>query len=91
MEDGSYARLKNLQLGYNLPQNLVSRWNIKNLRVYVTGQNLWTLTDYSGLDPEMNTSDNLNGEKYRGDVAAGIDWGTYPSAKIYILGVNLNF
>ena len=91
LEDGSYARLKNLQLGYNLPQNLVSRWNIKNLRVYVTGQNLWTLTDYSGLDPEMNTSDNLNGEKYRGDVAAGIDWGTYPSAKIYILGVNLNF
>jgi len=91
LEDGSYLRLKNLQLGYNLPQKMVSRWNIKNLRVYVTGQNLWTLTDYSGLDPEMNTSDNLNGEKYRGDVAAGIDWGTYPSAKIYILGINLNF
>jgi hypothetical protein len=39
----------------------------------------------------MNTSDNLNREKYRGDVAAGIDWGTYPSARSYILGINLNF
>ena len=91
LEDGSYVRLKNVQLGYNIPQKLVDRLHVKNLRVYLTGQNLWTLTKYSGLDPEMNTSDNLNGEKYRGDVAAGIDWGTYPSARSFILGVNLNF
>lgn len=91
LEDGSYVRLKNLQIGYNLPQKIVNRWHIKNLRIYLTGQNLWTLTKYSGLDPEMNTSDNLNREKYGGDVAAGIDWGTYPSARSYIFGVNLNF
>ena len=91
LEDGSYVRLKNLQIGYNIPQKIVDKWRIKNLRIYLTGQNLWTLTKYTGLDPEMNTSDNLNREKYRGDVAAGIDWGTYPSARSYILGVNLNF
>lgn len=91
LEDGSYLRLKNLQLGYNLPEKLTNRLHIKNLRIYVTGQNLWTITKYSGLDPEMNTSDNLNNEKYRGDVAAGIDWGTYPSARSYIVGVNMNF
>jgi hypothetical protein len=91
LEDGSYLRLKNLQIGYNIPQKLVNRWRIKNLRIYVTGQNLWTLTKYTGLDPEMNTSDNLNAEKYRGDVAAGIDWGTYPSARSFIAGINLNF
>jgi hypothetical protein len=91
LEDGSYVRLKNLQLGYTIPQKIISKWNIKSLRLYFTGQNLWTYTKYSGLDPEMHTSDNLNSEKYRGDVAAGIDWGTYPSAKSYIFGVNLNF
>ncbi len=91
LEDGSYIRLKNCQLGYSIPEKIANQWHIKNLRIYVTGQNLWTLTKYTGLDPEMNTSDNLKGEKYRGDVAAGIDWGTYPSARSYILGVNLNF
>jgi hypothetical protein len=91
LEDGSYVRLKNIQLGYSIPQTVIERWNIRGLRVYFTGQNLWTLTKYSGLDPEMHTSDNLNSEKYRGDIAAGIDWGTYPSAKSYIVGVNLNF
>ena len=91
LEDGSYVRLKNVQLGYNLSDKIISRLHIKTLRFYVSAQNLWTLTNYSGFDPEMNTSDNLNGEKYRGDVAAGIDWGTYPSARTFILGVNLNF
>ena len=84
-------RLKNCQLGYNIPEKIASRWHIKNLRIYITGQNLLTFTKFSGLDPEMNTSDNLNNEKARGDLAAGIDWGTYPSAKSYILGINLNF
>jgi len=91
LEDGSYVRLKNLQLGYTMPQKIISKWNIKSLRIYFTGQNLWTYTKYSGLDPEMHISDNLNNEKYRGDVATGIDWGTYPSAKSYVVGLNLNF
>ena len=91
LEDGSYLRLKNLQIGYSIPEKIISRYHIKSLRFYLTGQNLWTLTKFTGLDPEMHTSDNINAEKYHGDVAAGIDWGTYPSAKSYILGLNLNF
>jgi len=91
LEDGSYLRLKNLQIGYNIPQKIISKWHIKGLRIYVTAQNLLTFTKYTGLDPEMHTSDNLNSETYQGDLAAGIDWGTYPSARSYIAGLNLNF
>ena len=91
LEDGSYIRLKNLQIGYNIPKRLTEKTHIKGLRIYLTAQNLLTFTKYTGLDPEMHTSDNLNNEQYKGDVAAGIDWGTYPSARSYILGVNLNF
>ncbi len=91
LEDGSYVRLKNLQIGYTIPDKIVKRYHVKNLRIYATGQNLWTLTKFTGLDPEMNISDNVKKDTYGGDVAAGIDWGTYPSAKSYIVGVNLNF
>lgn len=91
LEDGSYLRLKNAQLGYTIPDRIVSRFHIKTLRIYITGQNLWTLTNYTGLDPEMHISDNVKRDTYGGDVAAGIDWGTYPSARSYIIGLNLNF
>jgi TonB-linked SusC/RagA family outer membrane protein len=91
LEDGSYVRLKNLQIGYTIPEKIVSKFRIKSLRLYITGQNLWTLTNYTGLDPEMHISDNVKRDTYGGDVAAGIDWGTYPSARSYILGLNLNF
>src|ERR1051326_9184961 len=91
LEDGSYVRLKNLQIGYTIPEKIVNRLHMKSLRFYVTGQNLWTLTNYTGLDPEMHVSDNVKRDTYGGDVAAGIDWGTYPSARSYIIGVNLNF
>ena len=91
LEDGSYVRLKNLQIGYSFSGETMSRWRMKGLRIYVTGENLVTFTKYTGLDPEMHTSDNLNNEPYRGDIAAGIDWGTYPSARSYVIGVNLSF
>jgi TonB-dependent starch-binding outer membrane protein SusC len=91
LEDASYVRLKNAQLGYSIPARIIERWSMKSIRIYFTGQNLLTITKYSGLDPEMHTSDNLNSEKYRGDVAAGIDWGTYPTARSFIVGVNVGF
>ena len=91
LEDASYVRLKNAQIGYSIPRQIIERWRMKTIRIYVTGQNLLTITKYSGLDPEMHTSDNLNSEKYRGDVAAGIDWGTYPTARSFIVGVNVGF
>jgi hypothetical protein len=91
LEDGSYVRLKNLQIGYSIPGKWMGRAHIKGLRFYVTSQNLLTITKYTGLDPEMHVSDNVKSESNRGDLAAGIDWGTYPSARSYIFGANLNF
>jgi TonB-linked SusC/RagA family outer membrane protein len=86
LEDGSYLRLKNVQLGYTF--NLPEKWKIQNLRLYLAATNLLTITGYSGLDPEMTVSTNSNSE---GDRANGIDWGTYPVSKSYTFGVNLTF
>ena len=84
LEDGSYLRLKNIQLGYNVPN--VKDLHIQNIRLYLSATNLLTLTKYSGLDPEMTVSTNSASE---GDAANGIDWGTYPVAKSYTFGVNI--
>ena len=88
LEDGSYLRLKNLQIGYTLPQELLGSTGLQQVRIYLSGSNLVTFTKYSGLDPEMTVSDNSKGE---GDTANGIDWGTYPSAMTLMMGININF
>jgi TonB-dependent starch-binding outer membrane protein SusC len=88
LEDGSYTRLKNVQLGYTLPSAIAGKIGLSSVRIYASGTNLLTFTNYQGLDPEMTTSDNARGQ---GDSAAGMDWGTYPSARSYNLGVNLSF
>lgn len=88
LEDGSYLRLKNTQIGYTLPQKTIKQLGIGSARFYVSATNLLTLTKYPGLDPEMTVSDNSKGE---GDLANGIDWGTYPSAMTIMFGVNINF
>ncbi len=88
LEDGSYIRLKNIQLGYNFPEKIYKKLKMDRLRVYTTVSNLFTYTKYPGLDPEFSTSDNAKGE---GDLASGIDWGTYPNAVSLTLGVQLTF
>ena len=82
VEDGSYMRIKNLQLGYSLPSQLVRKVGLNQLRVYISAQNLLTLTKYSGLDPEMGSSSPLTN---------GIDRGYYPQARVFSMGVNLKF
>ena len=77
-----------MQLGYTLSKEMVSRLNVSGARFYVSVQNLFTITKYKGLDPEQYISNNSLGD---GDKAVGIDWGTYPSARTYTLGVNINF
>lgn len=84
LEDGSYFRLKNLQLGYTIPNT--KKWHFDKVRVFVAGTNLFTITGYSGLDPEMTVSTNSAAE---GDIANGIDWGTYPVAKSFTFGLNI--
>jgi len=88
LENGSYLRLKNLQLGYSLPNKWINRMSMENARVFFLAHNLLTFTKYPGLDPEMTTSDNSKGE---GDAAAGIDWGTYPLAVSYNFGIQIFF
>lgn len=88
LEDGSYLRLKNLQFGYTIPEKTLTVAGLSQARLYVSGTNLLTLTKYSGLDPEMTVSNNSQGE---GDRAAGIDWGTYPSAMTIMLGLDITF
>ncbi len=86
LEDGSYVRLKNIQLGYNF--KLKENSPVSSCRLYVAGSNLLTFTKYSGLDPEMTVSTNSSSE---GDRANGIDWGTYPVARSITLGLNITF
>lgn len=89
LENGSYTRLKNLQIGYSLPGTFLERYGFSSCRVYVSGANLLTFTKYQGgMDPEMTVSDNALNE---GERSAGMDWGTYPSAKSYNVGVTLTF
>jgi len=88
LKDGSYTRLKNLQLGYNFPVSITDKLKLGSLRVYLSALNLLTFTNYPGLDPEMTTSDNASGQA---DLARGIDWGTYPVAKSFNFGLNLSF
>ena len=86
--DGSYIRLKNISIGYTFNFSEDEKAIFKTIQTYISAQNLYTLTKYPGLDPEMQTSNNSSSE---GDLAVGIDWGTYPSATIINFGLNVNF
>lgn len=76
VEDGSYMRLKNVQIGYTLPSRWTERIKMSRCRIYLSGSNVFTLTDYSGYDPE---------------VGGGVDYGNYPQSRTFMLGVNINF
>ena len=86
IEDGSYVRLKNITLGYTFPKKWIQKAGIENLRVYANIQNLLTITDYSGYDPEIGASTaDSKGYTY------GIDNGRYPSPTVYSFGLNVSF
>jgi TonB-linked SusC/RagA family outer membrane protein len=84
VEDASYMRVKNVTLAYNLPTSLVSNIGISRLRAYLTGTNLFTVTDYTGYDPEIS-SFNSN------DASLGVDFGSYPTSKTFTVGVDITF
>lgn len=88
VEDGSFVRLRNVQIGYTLPQAL-TRGVINKARFYVSAQNLFTITKYSGLDPEIGEVPDQNGN--RSVTANGIDLGNYPNPRGLTFGVNLQF
>jgi hypothetical protein len=76
LESGNYFRLKNLQIGYTLPKSVLGQKGIKSCRFYAQISNLFTLTNYSGYDPEVN---------------GGVDYGNYPQSRTFIFGVNLTY
>jgi TonB-dependent starch-binding outer membrane protein SusC len=82
IEDGSYLMLKNIVLGYTVPQNLVSKIGLEKVRVYVGAKNLFTLTKYTGFSPEVTGNSILE---------SGVDLGVYPTTKMIYFGVNLGF
>lgn len=82
IEDGSYFRIRNIQLTYNLPTDLLSKYGFGRASIYVQGQNLVTITKYSGLNPEIQTNT---------DNTLGFDGGYMPVSKNFLIGLNLNF
>lgn len=83
VEDGSYLRLKNIQLGYSLPKSITAKTNVlSSCRIYVSGQNLFTLTNYTGMDPEVGNNNPTQ---------LGFEITRYPSSRILTVGVNAQF
>ena len=82
VEDGSYLRLQNIQLGYTVPESLTTKIKLDKVRVYASATNLLTLTNYRGYDPTASTGEPIGG---------GIDRGFYPIPKTFFVGVNVNF
>jgi hypothetical protein len=82
IEDGSYFRIRNIQLTYNLPNSALSRIGFGNAQIYLQGQNLFTFTKYSGLNPEIQTNT---------DSTLGFDGGYMPVSRNLLVGLNINF
>jgi len=85
VEDASFLRVQNITLGYSLPKGLLRKAHISNVRVYVTGYNLFCITNYSGADPEVDTSSKRNA------MCPGIDYAAYPKSRSFVGGVNVSF
>ncbi|HEX8659139.1 MAG TPA: TonB-dependent receptor [Hymenobacter sp.] len=101
LEDGSYLRMKNLQLGYTFPKPVLERAKyVSSLRIYATAQNLFTVTNYTGYDPETvgssggydpNTGTNGGNNPLTNSLARGVDEGSYPNLRSFTLGIQAGF
>jgi TonB-dependent starch-binding outer membrane protein SusC len=88
---GSYLRAKQMQLGYTVPTSTLSRYGIDRFRIYVQAANLFTITNYNGVDPELQSFPNFNAGTVDNTSGFGIDAGNYPHTPLFLVGVNLNF
>ena len=84
LEDGSYVRLKDVSLSYDVPRKLIGKYGLTKLMPYLSATNLVTLTKYTGMDPEVNQYGNSGSVQ-------GLDWGTYPSCRSFSLGLKVEF
>ena len=83
IEDGSYLRLSNITLGYTVPKEIIQKSFINNLRLYLTANNIYTLTNYSGFDPDVSSETSF--------LKRGVDNSAYPKTSSYVVGINLTF
>ena len=93
LQDGSYFRIKNIQLGYSLSQTIVKKLQIEKVRFYVSASNLLTITKYKGFDPEIGINSTGYGDVFstNRDLQIGIDRGVYPQPRMLLFGVNVIF
>ncbi|TRX53056.1 TonB-dependent receptor [Fulvivirga sp. M361] len=84
VEDGSFLKIRELTLAYNLPSSLSEKFGMQNAKVYVQGRNFYTLTDYSGYDPEVSRDGGST-------ISPNIDYGTYPQVQSFLVGLNISF
>ncbi len=91
VEDGSFLKIRNVVLGYTIPNNTISKLRMSKARVYFQVQNLFTWTKYSGLDPDVSILNMYQGNVPQRDLSGGIDTGRYPPSRQFIIGVNLEF
>lgn len=84
VEDGSFLRLNTLTLGYTVPSSVLNKVKVQNLRVYVSGYNVFVLTNYTGFDPEVST-------RRKTQLTPGVDYSAYPKSRLIVFGLNLNF
>ena len=85
VEDASFLRVNNISIGYTIPKRMINKLNLQNVRVYATGYNLWVFTNYSGTDPEVDTSGKRNA------MTPGVDYASYPKSRSVVFGVNVMF
>ncbi|MFI2743681.1 TonB-dependent receptor [Zhouia sp. PK063] len=89
VENGSYMRIKNVQLGYNFPEKVLTKLYMSGLRIYIAAQNLFTITKYSGLDPEFGAySVGDSGQQQR---LMGVDYFAFPQSRTFQIGCNIKF
>ena len=91
VEDGSYVRLKNIAVGYNLPSEVIEKFGMDGLRLSVSAQNLLTFTNYSGLDPEVNYFGASGDNSTSANTVQGFDFGNYPTVKSVNFSLNVKF
>lgn len=83
IEDASYLKLSNITLGYTFPKKVINKIGLTKLRLYATGNNLFTWTPYTGFDPEVSTMSSA--------LTPGVDFGAYPRSRSFVFGVNVAF
>jgi len=88
VEDGSYIRMKNVSFGYSIPKRYLNNLNINSLKIFFSGTNLLTFTNYTGYDPEVNSA---SGTGIESNLGIGVDNGCYPQARTFTLGLNMSF